>query len=186
MNANDQPDPAPIRRTREVLAYGNRFVQIFDDEVQFPDGSAGRYLRIEGAAEGHGVVVIPVHGDEVGLVRTFRYPVGQFQWAFPRGFAHSPDPLVTAAAELHEELGAAATEMEIAGSFTPDSGMLAQQIVVVVAQVTDTNTTPIDVGEVSGVRWLSLAELWSDVADGRLTDGMTLAALTLARARKLI
>ncbi|MET7512788.1 hypothetical protein ABZS88_04800 [Streptomyces sp. NPDC005480] len=64
----------------------------------------------------------------VGLVQTYRYPVGSWQWGLPRGFSHDRDPLVTARTELYEELGAQDAEFELLGTMTPDSGMLATRL----------------------------------------------------------
>ncbi|MFI5527800.1 NUDIX hydrolase [Kitasatospora sp. NPDC051853] len=174
-------DPDAIRRTREVLAYGNRFVEVYDDEVTFPGGAAGTYLRIRNRDEGLGVVVVPVYRETVGLVRTYRYPLGRHQWALPRGFSHGTDPLVTARTELLEELGITEAEFHLIGTMTPDSGLLASEVAVVHADVpTAPDGPPLD-DEVSATHWLPLPELWQQIATGALDDGMTLAALTLAR-----
>lgn len=175
-----------VRLIREVLAYDNPFAKVFDDEVAFPDGSAGKYLRIASASEGPGVVVLPLHDDSVGMVRTYRYPVASWQWALPRGFAHATDPLITASAELREELGVEATSFRTLGTFTPDSGILAQQVAVVVAHVEDPHGTPLDTQEVAETRWTTTKDLWIAVTNGQINDGMTLAAMTLARAHGLL
>lgn len=182
MAVSSPGSPEPIRRTREVLAYANRYAEVFDDEVEFPDGAMGRYLRIAHRGEGPGVVILPVHAMTVGLVRTYRYPVGAWQWGLPRGFSHGRDPLVTARAELHEELGVQDAGFQLLGTMTPDSGMLAGSVAVVLAQVDDPTGDVVDVREVAEVRWLPVQELWQWVAQGRIEDGMTLAALTLAQA----
>lgn len=174
--------PEPIRRKREVLAYANRFAEVFDDEVEFPDGTPGRYLRIANRGEGPGVVILPIHGMTIGLVQTYRYPVGSWQWGLPRGFSHDRDPLVTARMELHEELGVQDATLELLGAMTPDSGMLATRVAIVLARVNEPTGQAVDVQEVAAVRWLHIRELWHWVAQGRIEDGMSLAALTLAHA----
>ncbi|MFD0564238.1 NUDIX domain-containing protein [Kitasatospora saccharophila] len=141
-DSDDGADGNAIRRTREVLAYRNRFVDVYDDEVTFPNGADGRYLRIRHRGEGLGVVVLPVRDGTVGLVRTYRYPVGRLQWGLPRGFSHGADPLVTARTELHEELGVPDAEFTLLGTITPDSGLLADPVAVVHAAVTTAPGTP--------------------------------------------
>lgn len=174
--------PDPIRRKREILAYENRFAEVFDDEVEFPDGTPGRYLRIANRGEGPGVVILPVHAMTVGLVQTYRYPVGSWQWGLPRGFSHSRDPLVTARMELREELGVQDADFQVLGFVTPDSGMLASRVAVVQARVNDPAGQAVDAREVADVRWLHIRELWQWVSQGRIEDGFSLAALTLAHA----
>ncbi|MFJ8359167.1 NUDIX hydrolase [Streptomyces sp. NPDC093984] len=172
----------PIRRKREVLAYANPFAEVFDDEVEFPDGTLGRYLRIANRGEGPGVVILPIHGMTVGLVHTYRYPVGSWQWGLPRGFSHDHDPLVSARVELREELGVQDAELQRLSVMTPDSGMLATRVAIVLARVNDPIGHVVDVQEVSAVRWLHIRELWHWVAQGRIEDGMSLAALALGHA----
>ncbi|KDN84025.1 NUDIX hydrolase [Kitasatospora cheerisanensis] len=179
----DPEHPDAIRRTREVLAYRNRYIDVYDDEVAFPSGSAGNYLRIQARDEGLGVVIVPVHDQFVGLVRTYRYPLGRPQWGLPRGFSQSPDPLVTARAELHEELGVPDAEFHLLGTMTPDSSLLGTTVAVVHAAVPALpGSAPLDLDEVTGTRWLPLPDLPRWITTGHLDDGMTLAALTLARA----
>ncbi|MDI5971432.1 NUDIX hydrolase [Streptomyces sp. SL13] len=172
----------PIRRLREVLVHANRFVRIHDDEVAFPDGSLGRYVRVTPAVEGVGVVLLAVCGGAVALVHTYRYPLGSWQWALPRGFAQDTDPLVTARAELREELGVTAVDLSVLGTFTPDSGLLSTRVSVVRATLADREVRPEDTNEVAAVRWIPAADLWTMAADGTLDDGMTLAAMSLALA----
>jgi 8-oxo-dGTP pyrophosphatase MutT (NUDIX family) len=176
----------PIRRTRERLVHENAYVRVYDDDVTFADGAAGRYVRIEPAGEGPGAVILAVHQGRIALVRTYRYPVGDWQWALPRGFAHATDPLVTARAELHEETGVTDADLRVVGAVTPDSGVQSHRVAFVLAEVhrLPDGRPPDD--EVAEVRWVTLAELEQEIADGAIEDGFTLAALTLARVRRIL
>lgn len=169
-----------------MLVHSNPFVRIFDDEVEFADGSDGHYLRIESGGEGLGAVILPVCRGAIGLVKTFRYPLDEWEWALPRGFAEDPDPLVTAREELREELGISARSLELIGTFSPDSGMFSQKVAVVLATVDDPAGDIEDLAEVGDTRWVELPALWDEISDGRLTDGMTLAALALATVRGFV
>lgn len=178
MNASDDD----IARIRPRSVYANRFVEVFDDEVRFRDGSRGTHVRVVPAGDGPGVVVVPVWRGRIGLVHTFRYPLGRRQWALPRGFAHGPDPLHTAERELDEEMGVRAADFRSLGQVTPDSGLLGSVVEVVVATVHEHPATPSDVAEVLDTRWCPAAELVADVRAGLVDDGYTLAALLLAAA----
>jgi 8-oxo-dGTP pyrophosphatase MutT (NUDIX family) len=183
MTAAKYPSKEPIRRLREVLVYANRFLKVFDDDVEFLDGEPGRYLRLVPAGDGPGVVIIPLSDGTVGLVRSYRYPVADWQWALPRGFAQDLDPLVTARSELREELGIQDADLRILGRFTPDSGLLSNYVAVVAAKVHGIpDGQPEDHREIAAVRWIPIQELFAMVVDGKVEDGMTLAALTLAQS----
>jgi hypothetical protein len=60
--------------------------------------------------------------------------------------------------------------------------MLATRVALVLARVNDPTGRAVDVREVAATRWLHIRELWKWVAEGRIEDGMSLAALTLAHA----
>lgn len=168
----------------ERVAYRNKFVTVFNDEVKFLSGEMGRYLRIQSSGGLSGVVIIAIDRGNIGLVRTFRYPIGEFQWALPRGFAESPDVLETAQIELLEELGATASSMRLLGQLTPDSGLLSNRVSVVIANV-DSISDRYDTEEVSEIQWLPAERIFRMVDAGEIEDGFTLAALFLC-LRKVI
>lgn len=180
-----------IERTREILRYQNRFVRVFDDEVRFPDGSAGTYLRITPPIDtGDGVVIVPrtiATPPRYLLVRTYRYPVGATQWGFPRGFSDAidADPHATAARELSEETGASVepTDLTLLGRVTPDSGLLSTRVHAILATLPDEPPAPRD-PEVDAVRWVTGGQLLTEVRTGDIEDGFTLAAIALLVARE--
>ena len=176
----------PIRRSRERLVHENAYVRVYDDDVTFADGSAGRYVRIEPAGQGPGAVVLALHEGRIALVRTYRYPIGDWQWALPRGFAHGTDPLVTARAELAEETGVQDADLRVIGAVTPDSGVQAHRVMVVLADVHRLPDGGPPDDEVAEVRWASVDELESEIADGAIEDGFTLAVLGLARVQRIL
>lgn len=180
-----------IARLREVLRYQNRFVRVFDDEVRFPDGRAGTYLRITPPADtGDGVVIVPRTTrpePRYGLVRTYRYPIEATQWGFPRGFSDAidADPLASAARELAEETGASVepADLTLLGRVTPDSGLLSSRVHAILATLPDEPRSPQD-PEVDAVRWVTGGQLLTEVRTGEIEDGFTLAAIALLVARE--
>jgi 8-oxo-dGTP pyrophosphatase MutT (NUDIX family) len=176
----------PIRRTRERLVHENAYVRVYDDDVAFGDGAPGRYVRIEPSGNGPGAVLLALHEGRIALVRTYRYPVGAWQWGLPRGFAQATDPLVTARGELEEETGVTDADLRVVGAVTPDSGVQAHRVAIVLAEVHALPDGGPPDDEVAEVRWLTLDELEQEIADGGIEDGFTLAALTLARVRGLL
>lgn len=171
-----------IRCLRERVVYENGFIRVYDDDVAFPDGGEGRYLRVVPTGDGQGVIVLPLHRGAVAMVRTYRYPIGGWQWALPRGFAQGVDPLETARVELREELGVTEARLRVLGHITPDSGLLAGRVTVVLAEVGDAKVSPTDKREVAEVRWLPFKDIDAEAAAGSIEDGFTLATLFLARA----
>lgn len=174
----------PIALIEAIEVYSNKYVTVFDDKVQFlRTRSSGSYLRIESAMPGRGVVVYPRCGDRVGLVRTYRYPIGEFQWGLPRGFSHGASSKQTASAECEEELGARPVQVAYLGTVTPDSGILSTRVDVLEAVFEAVTEETRDPDEVAEVRWLSVSELWEMIRSGEITDAFTLSAAALAHAR---
>lgn len=170
-----------IRRVREVSVFRNKFVEVYNDDVNFADGSEGQYVRIgHPDSGGQAIVVLPHHDARIGMVRTFRYPIGDWEWALPRGFGHGDDALVSAQAELMEELGVEATSWKLLGEVTPDSGLLASRVAIFYAKVMNNILAPLDTREVAEARWFTPMEVKKMIAEGELRDGFSLSALMIA------
>jgi 8-oxo-dGTP pyrophosphatase MutT (NUDIX family) len=175
-------DPPPIVRRERRAVYENAFVTVYDDEVEFPGGRRGTYLRVVEAGGQAGACVLARCGDTVALVQVFRYPIDAWEWGFPRGFAHGDDPAATACTELYEELGAEPDELGPLGVMNPNSGLLASTVHLYVARYATPVARPYDSAEVREVRWVPVPELMADIAAGRIVDGFTLATVGLAVA----
>jgi len=87
------------------VVYENRFATVYDNDVLFPSGVAGRYLRTRWKAP-YGVVVVPVQGDRVILLEHYRYAELSLSIELPQGFgSDGSTPMEDAARELFEETG---------------------------------------------------------------------------------
>lgn len=177
----------PISRLREVQVYENRFITLFDDEVSFPGGKPGRYVRMRAKAKHPGVALLVVDDDRMALVLTYRYPVSAWQWGIPRGFGHDADPLVSAHAELAEETGIETGDLSVLGWLTPDSGTQDSRVAVVLARVSHQDSFARDLDpEISGLQWPLVREVEAHIGTGEVEDGFTLSAFMFARARGLL
>lgn len=175
-----------IEQAAEREVFANDYVTVYDDDVLFGGVFPGRYLRIVERDGKPGAAMLARCGDRFALVRTFRYPLGDFEWGIPRGFAQGDDPQATARGELAEELGGAPTAIIPLGVVAPNSGLLASRVHLFLADFTSEVAAPTDTGEVLAIRWLGLPELLKEIAADRVTDAFTLSALTAATARGLL
>ncbi len=166
--------------------FENDFVTVFDDDVRFPGGRTGHYLRVVEAQGRPGVAMLATCRNRVAMVRTFRYTLQRWEWGIPRGFGQDDDPVRSALAELEEELGEQPDRVEILATMTPNSGLLATSVSVFSASYSSMPVTPTDTAEVSAVRWLTWNELLSEVAAGQIRDGFTLAAVGIAYSKGLV
>jgi ADP-ribose pyrophosphatase len=176
----------PIETTAVREMYRNRFITVFDDDVRFSSGAEGNYLRIVESNGARGVVALPICGDLIGLVKTYRYALEAFEWGLPRGFAQSIDTSLTVLAELNEELGDKPVAVERLGEMTPNSGLLTSTVDVFVARYDQPIASPTDVQVVSQVKWIRTSDLFDEIRAGRIIDGFTLSTLCLARLAGLL
>lgn len=174
-----------IQRLAEFVAYENMFVTVYDDKVEFPGGRRGRYLRIEAVASGTPVVLLAYKDGRVGLVRTYRYPIGKSEWALPRGFAHGDSAEESAIEELREELGVTRSHLRVLGYVTPDSGLLSTRAAIVLARVDSIAETHDDQEEVEAQLWVTPDRLNSMIRSGEIEDGFTLSAWMLSNVHEI-
>lgn len=172
----------PIQIVQERVAYSNEFVTVYDDSVLSSDGP-GTYLRIVERSGEPGVACVATCGHRIALVLVYRYPIGQWEWAVPRGFGSDLDPRESLLAEMRGELGSEPTEFTELGRVTTNSGLLASEVVIYHGSWEVPNENPTDQREVHSVAWLTYEQLAAEIRDGTIRDGVTLAALTLARVR---
>ncbi|MCB5167504.1 NUDIX domain-containing protein [Streptomyces bambusae] len=176
--------PAPIRRERAVEVYGNRFGRLYDDEVAFPGGSGGRYLRWQWNQQG--VVVVPVGPEGLALLPMYRYPVGAVSLEFPRGGCDAgEDPAAAAARELEEEAGLVALSVRKVGVLHADTGLIGTQTHVCLAEVDPGRRTaarPEASESVARPVWAAPGTMAAWLREGRIGCAITIAAFAMATA----
>jgi 8-oxo-dGTP pyrophosphatase MutT (NUDIX family) len=166
------------------LVYENPFVLIFDDDVTFPGGNLGRYLRICWRP-GFCVAVVPITADgHVILVRQFCYAVQKVITQIPKGFGKPGlSPQETAELELHEEAGASAETLEQLVTFYEEPDIFQTPLHVFLARgASITSDRHTEVSEViNDVVLVNLARFESISMLEVTADPVSLAAIDIAR-----
>ncbi len=144
--------------------------------VRLPDGSSGvrEFIRHPGA-----VLVVPLFDDgRVLLERQFRYPLARAFIELPAGKKHpGEDALLTAQRELKEETGYSARQWTRLGVIHNAIGYSDEGIELFVARGLAQGERRLDEGEFLDVFTLPMADALAMIADGRVTDAKTVAAL---------
>lgn len=181
-----EPVPGIIERLGGSTVLENPYIRVDTDMVRFPNGAMGHYSVVT-SGSGLGVIAIPFlnfRGNlHLGLVRQYRYPLGQVTLEFPRGGSDNLS-LDEAARELIEETGLSYTSGVHLGTLRPDTGLLTTEVAVWKTFHRMEHLRPGFVEDETGARveWYSLGKVDGLIRNGQITCGMTLAALTLLRA----
>jgi 8-oxo-dGTP pyrophosphatase MutT (NUDIX family) len=148
--------------------------------VIHPGGAEGEYtvVRVRGVAVG----VLPIEPDgSVHLVGQWRFPLARYSWEMPEGGAAPNEPTLDCAKrELAEETGLTAgawapiLELDLSNSITDERG-----IIYLATDLKEGIATP-EHTEVLRRRRAPFTEVLQRVADGRIRDALTVAAVLRA------
>lgn len=95
-----------IERIKENIVYKNKFATIYDDDVVFPSGSKGKYVRFEWNIPYGVVIVASNRKDQILLIKQYNYRKSRWEWSVPVGMGiEGIEPEKQAIAELREETG---------------------------------------------------------------------------------
>jgi 8-oxo-dGTP pyrophosphatase MutT (NUDIX family) len=174
-----------VRTTSSRVAYENPWIRVREDEIEHDDGSAGLYGVVE---RPDFALVIAAERNGFWLVEQFRYPLGRRSWEFPQGtWGHDEDGAARggtaedlARAELAEETGIRAGTLCRLGRLDLAPGLMTQRFDVWLATGLTAGPTAREVTEADmRAQFVPEEELRSMIAEGRFTDGPSLAAFAL-------
>jgi ADP-ribose pyrophosphatase len=167
--------------------YSGRVVTLDVDRVRLPDGveTVREVVRHAGA-----VVILPIFSDgTIGLVRQFRYPVGEVLLELPAGTLEQGEGArVCAARELAEETGWQANALHELGSFFTTPGFTDEVLHSYVADgLTRADGGVVaDADEFIELVTVSIDDALAMMQGGEIRDAKTMAAVFLAIQRGFI
>jgi 8-oxo-dGTP pyrophosphatase MutT (NUDIX family) len=168
---------SPWRTLGSRNVYENPWISVREDSVIRPDGDPGIYgvVHYKNIAVG----VLPVEEDHVYLVGQYRYPLERYSWEIPEGGCpEDEEPLRAAQRELREETGLEAGNWRKLGEAYLSNSVANERAVWYLATDLIPGEQQPEGTEVIGVRRVPLREAVAMARDGRITDALSILALT--------
>lgn len=163
--------------SREV--YRGRIIRVREDTVLLPNGKEGRREVVEHPG---GVGILALDGDDVLLVRQYRYAFSRVLTEIPAGKREpGEEPSVTARRELKEEIGAEAEKWTELGALIASPGCYGETLYLYLAQELTFGATHPDEDEFLDALRMPFDQAVEQCMRGELTDAKTIAALLKAK-----
>ena len=174
-----------VTLSRSVV-FENTVFSVFADHIVGRNGhQVERYLSVvpkclvDGAIAG--VVVLPVNGSKIGLIRVFRHPLDRWSWEAVKGHVEQDEDVRAAAVrELLEESGylTASEDLIDLGIVAPEAGVIKGRTRLFVAVVTGMSRRAA-AGELGHGKMVfySKEEIDNFIAQGEIEDASTLVTI---------
>ncbi len=175
-----EEDGDPWRVKSVSTPFENDWFRLHKHDVIRPDGADGEYtvIRIRRLAVG----VLPIEPDgRVHLVGQWRFPLGRYSWEIPEGGAEpEEDARACALRELAEETGLSAGRLEPILELDLSNSLTDERAVIFFATDLELGQANPEPTEVLRRRTAAFTDVLARVADGRIRDAMTVAAVLRA------
>lgn len=162
-----------IEVTHENIEFENEYATLYNDDVVFPSGIHGKYLRFVWNAP-YGVMIFAK--DSTGrllLVKNFRHENRSWSWEIPKGFGENDlTPLDCSQKELFEETGCKGNNWQLYKTITEKQSNTYLFKVEVDTQTTVSNQENKEA--ISEIRFFEESELQELLMSNEVTDPMTM------------
>jgi ADP-ribose diphosphatase len=170
----------PIALARHLI-YQSRWVNLYVDEVQFPNGKIIKKHHLLDFDHTAVMAVVQDSEERYLMVRVCRYPTGRAEWEFPAGSIEDGEDILEAAhREVSEESGYELQQVRLLYSYNPMNG-IANQVFHIVEGRAGEHNSAFDADEVSAVAWFTAEEIGEMIRGNAIRDGYTLASFLLHR-----
>lgn len=152
------------------------------ERVALPDGSAVERGMVDHPGS---VVLIPLLGEQVVLIRQYRRTLDQIILELPAGTRHPGEPPeLCAQRELREETGLRAAQLTPLGTIYPSPGLTNEAMHLFLATGLTADPLPMDADEQIETQLLPLEEAVRMARSGAIADAKTIVGLLWAEAAR--
>lgn len=162
-----------IEITQEIIEFENEYATLYNDNVIFPSGNGGKYLRFVWNAP-YGVMIFAKDlAGRLLLVRNFRHENRCWSWEIPKGFGERELTAIECAQkELFEEAGCIGRNWKLYKAISEKQSKTYLFTVEVDSQTSVTNQENKEA--ISEVRFFETDELQELLMSKEIIDPMTM------------
>ncbi|MBR4801130.1 MAG: NUDIX hydrolase [Clostridia bacterium] len=155
--------------------YHGRIINLKKDDVELPDGNLSMREYVEHPG---GAAILAVDGEDMWLVRQFRYPYGEVIEEIPAGkLEKGEEAIVTAKRELVEEIGYDCDSIEPFGMIYPTPGYTNEHLYIFLAKGLKKREKHLDEDEFISAHKRPVKAVLDDIMTGKIKDGKTCYAV---------
>ncbi len=176
--------PSPFITLSSRIAWSSPWFQVRQDQIRLPDGSPAVYNVVQHVGA---VWVIPVtEQGEIVLVYSYRYTVDDWCWEIPAGGIKPGLSMEQSVeAELLEEIGGVARQIEYGGRFYTSNGISNEVAHVYIAAGVHLGQPNHEPAEVMEVHPMPIEKVLAMAKANEISDGPSALALLLNERRLL-
>ena len=155
--------------------YHGKIINLWLDDVELPDGKQSKREFVEHHG---GAGILAIDGDNMWLVKQFRYPYKEVLEEIPAGkLEKGEEAIVTAKRELIEEIGYSCDTIEQFGLIYPTPGYTNEPLYIFLATDLKKKETHLDEDEFISAYTRPIKDVLKDIIDGKIKDGKTCYAV---------
>ena len=163
------------KKVNSSTVYDGKIIKVEVDEVELPDG---RHSKRECVRHSGGAAVLFVKGDEIALVRQFRYLYGEETYEIPAGKLNDGEDAQQAALrELEEETGYRAISSRHLLGIYPTPGYTDEIIHIYFVVDAVYAGQKLDEGEFLNVQFVPVKRVLEMISEGAIKDAKTVCAV---------
>lgn len=168
-------NPWTILSAREV--YENPWIRLTEYAVLNPSGGEGIYGKVH--FKNLAIGVVPLDKDlNTYLVGQYRFTLEQYCWEIPEGGCpYGTDPLDSAKRELAEETGLKAGRWDKLMEVHTSNSVTDERGIIFIARDLEQHESSPEETELLAVKKLPFEEAYKMVADGTITDSISVAGI---------
>jgi len=177
----------PAEWAKVGIAYQDQYVLLLRDAVRFSDGTLGTCIRsVDEDERTPGVVVLPLHQEQVLLIRHFRHGTRNWHLEIPQGFGIAGlSSEESIRIELKEEIGATVSRLISLGQAHLDTSSGANRVELFFAEIDSYGEVEQQEG-ISNLLPTSVPEVERMIRENQIDNVFLLVTYARAKLRGLL